>query len=384
MAKKVAILGSTGSIGKSALEVISKLRPRFEIWGLGANTNHEALADQARRHDPLYVSLAHAASQREFLKSAPEMAPRLLSELEFQEAAAEQADIVLAAVVGAAGLAGALAAARGGKRLALANKESLVMAGDLLVRTARASGAEILPVDSEHSAIFQALHAGRPGEVNRVIITASGGPFLDRPPAEFARITVAEALAHPTWSMGRKTTVDSATMANKAFEIIEAGWLFELPPQKISVLIHPESIVHSLVEFADSSVLAQLSPPDMKLPIQYALTYPERAPSSVAALDLAKTAALTFRAPDVEKFPCLQIGFEVAAEGGTLGAVFNAANEVAVSAFLEGRLDFSGIYSLIRDCLDKHVKQPAESLENILEADRWARTEAHKCLYSTH
>jgi len=380
MTKNVAILGSTGSIGTSALDVIDKLPDDFNVWGLSANRNFSALAEQARKFRPRFLSLSDAEAERDFRKTAHDLSPKLLGHKDFEQRAADEADIILVAVVGAVGLGGAFAAARAGKRLALANKESLVCGGRLLMDTARESGAEILPVDSEHSAIFQAVHSGKAEEISRIVITASGGPFLDRDEEGFDEITVEEALAHPTWSMGAKITVDSATMANKAFEVIEARWLFDMPPERIAVLVHPESVVHSLVEFADRSMIAQLSVPDMRLPIQYAFTYPARTACGVERLDLAAQGTLTFMEPDGARFPCLEIGFEVAREGGTAGAVFNAANEVAVRAFLAGELKFSNIYRLIRTVLDAHEKGPADSIEEILEADRWARREAEKCL----
>ena len=380
MAKKVAILGSTGSIGKSALDVIDKLHGDVRVWGLSANRNFRDLARQAHKYDAQYVSLSDADAERSLRETADDLACKLLPKQDFEQLAAAEADIILVAVVGAAGLTGALAAARSGRRLALANKESLVCAGQLIMEAARRSGAEVVPVDSEHSAIFQAVHSGKAEEILRIVITASGGPFLDRDGGLFDDITVEETLAHPTWSMGRKITVDSATMVNKAFEVVEARWLFDMPPERISVLVHPESVVHSLVEFADRSLIAQLSVPDMRLPIQYAFTYPRRLECPIDRLDLASVGTLTFRAPDGDKFPCLDIGFEVAREGGTSGAVFNAANEVAVAAFLGGRLKFSGIHGLIRRVLDAHETRPADNLETILEADRRAREEAEKCL----
>ena len=383
MALKVAVLGSTGSIGTNALDVISSNSGDLRVWGLSANVNWRTLATQARTFHPEFLSITDPCHYAKLRETLPEMADRLLPEGEFIELAAREADIVVVSVVGAAGLKGALAAARAGKRLALANKESLVMAGGLVMSAARESGAEVIPVDSEHSALFQAFQAGRMPEVRRAVITASGGPFLDRPVAEFDRITVEEALAHPTWAMGKKITIDSATMANKAFEVIEAHWLFDLPPERIGVLVHPESIVHSLVEFADSSVIAQMALPDMRLPIQYALLYPERRRTAVPALDLAAIRTLTFREPDLRKFPCLGIGFEVAREGGTTGAVFNAANEVAVAAFLDGRLSFSGIHKVIRAVLDRHKKAEAANLDAVFAADAWARMEASNCLQST-
>jgi len=383
MTKKVAVLGSTGSIGNNALNVISNLAQRLDLWGISANTNWQALADQARRFHPRFVSIGDGSCRERLARALPEMASRIVPAADFVEMAAQEADIVLVAIVGAAGLPPALAAAKAGRRLALANKESLVMAGGLVMEAARKSGAEVIPVDSEHSALFQAIQVGRPRDVKRIIITGSGGPFLGRDAGDFGRITVEEALSHPIWSMGRKITIDSATMVNKAFEIIEAHWLFGQPADNISVLIHPESIVHSLVEFSDSSVVAQMSLPDMRLPIQYALTYPDRLPSSVKPLDLADLPGLTFRKPDLDRFPCLKVGYDVARLGGTCGAVFNGANEVAVAAFLDGRLGFSGIYGVISRVLDRHTNAPVDTVEAVFDADRWARAEAEKCLQST-
>jgi len=380
MAKKVAVFGSTGSIGTNALDVIFLLPQQLRIWGLSANTNWRLLAEQARRFGPEYISVTDEPSRAQLARMMPDIASKVLPPEEFRRRACQEADAALVAVVGAAGLESSLALARSGKRLALANKESLVMAGGLVMAAARQSGAQVVPVDSEHSALFQAIQGGRRSEVKRVVITASGGPFLDRLTGELDTVTVEEALSHPTWSMGKKVTIDSATMVNKAFEVIEARWLFDLPAEKIAVVIHPESIVHSLVEFVDSSVLAQMGIPDMRLPIQYALTYPDRFPSNVEALDLTQVGGLSFRQPDMERFPCLGIGFQVAREGGTLGAVFNAANEVAVEAFLRKRLAFSDIQRVIRTTIDKHKNAPADSIETVMEADRWARMEAAKCL----
>jgi 1-deoxy-D-xylulose-5-phosphate reductoisomerase len=380
MSKKVVLFGSTGSIGTSALDVISRQDKHLRAWGLSANTNWRLLAEQAERFKPEFISISDDDAVRKYRREYPESAGLLVSQAEFRSRAVEEADIGLVAVVGAAGLEPSLAVAGSGKRLALANKESLVMAGGLVMAAAEKSGCQIIPVDSEHSALFQALEGGRRAEVSRILITASGGPFLDRPATQMEHVTLEEALSHPTWSMGKKITIDSATMVNKAFEVIEARWLFDMPPDRISVVIHPESIIHSLVEFRDRSVLAQMSMPDMRLPIQYALTYPERLESTVKALDLAGIGGLTFRAPDPEKFPCLAVGFAVAREGGTLGAVFNAANEVAVDAFMKGRLPFGGIHRVISQTIDKHDNRQAGTLDDILEADRWARTEAQKCL----
>jgi 1-deoxy-D-xylulose-5-phosphate reductoisomerase len=295
-------------------------------------------------------------------------------------AALDGADVVVAAMVGAAGLGPALAAVTAGKRLALANKEALVMAGHLVTAAAREHGAEIVPVDSEHSAIFQALRAGRREELDHVTLTASGGPFYRRSAAELTGITPAEALAHPTWQMGPKVTIDSATLMNKALEVIEARWLFDLRPEQIRVLVHPQSIVHSMVTFADGSTLAQMSTPDMQMPIQYALTHPGRRPGLTAALDLAAVGSLTFAEPDLMRFPALRLGFEVARAGGTSGAVLNAANEVAVEAFLGGRLAFTDIVKVSERVLSTHTPTPGPDLETILRADAWAREEAKRCL----
>jgi 1-deoxy-D-xylulose-5-phosphate reductoisomerase len=284
-------------------------------------------------------------------------------------------DIVVAAVVGSAGLTGTWAALDAGKTVALANKETLVMAGPLVIGLAKERGATILPVDSEHSAVFQAVQAGRRSEIKRIILTASGGPFRTWPREEMERATVADALAHPTWRMGDKITIDSATMMNKALEIIEARWLFDLSAEQIDVVIHPQSIVHSLVEFVDGSVMAQLSPPDMKLPIQYALTWPERCESPARKLDLSQAMRLDFEPPDEDRFPALRLGREVAAAGGTAGAVMNAANEAAVASFLAGEMPFTEIVPACRAVLDSHHFDATPTLAELLKLDRWARQE---------
>jgi 1-deoxy-D-xylulose-5-phosphate reductoisomerase len=289
-------------------------------------------------------------------------------------------DIVLTAVVGAAGLPAVLAAARKGKTLAIANKEPLVIAGRLLTKTAKENSSIILPVDSEHSAIFQAMQSGRREEVNRIILTASGGPFRKMTAQQIQNVTLEDALAHPVWNMGPKITVDSATMMNKALEIIEAHWLFDVPVDKIEVLIHPESIVHSLVEFVDGSVMAQMSIPDMCLPIQYALTYPRRVAGIAKRLRLDELGSLTFEKPNLETFRALALGFEIARIGGTAAVVFNAANEAAVREFLAGKIKFANIVELIEHCLDKHSVKTEVSLEELFEADAWARKEVVECL----
>jgi len=290
----------------------------------------------------------------------------------------DEVDVVVASIVGSAGLAGAWAAVQAGKTLALANKETLVMAGPLVMREAAQRGATVLPVDSEHSAVFQSLQAGRRDELKRIILTASGGPFREHSRQEMEQVTVEEALAHPTWNMGEKITIDSATMMNKALEIIEARWLFDLQPEQIEVVVHPQSIVHSLVEFQDGAVVAQLGPPDMKLPIQYALSYPERWDGPAARLDFRRVFSLDFFPPDEERFPALGLGHEVARRGGTAGAVLNAANESAVAGFLQGRIRFTDVVPACRAVLDEHNYDPSPTLQELLGLDAWARKEMTK------
>ena len=378
MARRVAILGSTGSIGTSALDVMRHLGSDFELAGLAANTHWEALAAQVAEFHPRRVALSsgeHLASLIERVGTngvAVACGPQAVADL----AADGEVDTVLNAIVGASGLAPALAALRAGKTLCLANKECMVMAGELLNRAAAETGAAILPVDSEHSAIFQAMQAGRPAEVRRVWITASGGPFRTLPLEALDRVTPEQALQHPNWAMGPKITVDSATMMNKALEVIEAKWLFHLDVCQIRVLVHPQSIVHSLVEFRDGSTIAQLGAPDMRVPIQYALTYPERRTSPAPTADLAAIGRLDFSQPDLARFPALGLGFRAAQAGGTMGAVLNAANEVAVQAFLGRRLRFTDIPRLVADVMDRHQVADHPTLERINDTDRWAREEA--------
>ena len=376
--RRVAVLGSTGSIGTNTLDVLGRLGRDFELVGLAANRRWERLAEQVAAFRPRAAALAAEEGFAELAARVGDNCTELAhgAEAVAALAAAEDVDIVVDAIVGAAGLAPALAAIRAGKTLALANKECMVMAGPILTRAAAESGARIIPVDSEHSAVFQAMHAGRASEVRAVWLTASGGPFRALPLAELAAVTPAQALEHPNWSMGPKITVDSATMMNKALEVIEAKWLFGLAVEQIRVLVHPQSIVHSMVEFLDGSTIAQLGLPDMRVPIQYALTYPERRPGPVAAADLAAVGRLDFEPADLERFPALGLGFRAAATGGTMGAVLNAANEVAVAAFLDGRLRFTDIACLARDVMDRHDVVAEPSLAAICDADRWARQEA--------
>ncbi len=375
--KHIAILGSTGSIGRNALDVIDALGPEYRVAALSANSSIRLLADQARRYRPDVIAVTEADYAQQLVELVADIDVEVLSgpDALVQIAKIDQVDVVLAAVVGAAGLPALLAAGRKGKRLAIANKEPLVIAGELLRRETEKHGGVILPVDSEHSAVFQAMQSGARDEVERIILTASGGPFRLATAEELKEVTLEQALAHPVWNMGPKITIDSATMMNKAFEIIEARWLFDIPVEKVDVLIHPESIVHSLVEFVDGSVIAQLGEPDMCLPIQYALTYPARVAGIARPLRLEQIGNLTFAEPDFETFRALSLAYEVARAGGTAPVVFNAANEAAVDEFLAGRIKFVSIVELIEHCLDKHGTKTEVSLEELLEADAWARRE---------
>jgi 1-deoxy-D-xylulose-5-phosphate reductoisomerase len=376
----VAVLGSTGSIGRNTIEVIDASRGRLHLIALSAHSNLVEAVRQARRLGPQWVVATDDAEARRFgWQGLPPGTRLLVGAHALEEVAADDAvDVVVSAIVGRAGLRGTWAALNAGKRVALANKETLVIAGPLVMGLARQRGAEVVPVDSEHSAIFQSMSAGHPSQVRRVILTASGGPFRQRTLRELETVTVAEALSHPTWEMGPKITVDSATMMNKALEIIEARWLFDLDPDQIEVVIHPQSIVHSMVEFVDGCVVGQLSPPDMRLPIQYALTYPDRWPCPAASIDWSQTARLDFEPPDPERFPALEVGREVARKGGTAGSVLNAANESAVQQFLEGHLRFTDIVPACRSVLDHHNFDPQPTLEQLLRVDRWAREEVSK------
>jgi 1-deoxy-D-xylulose-5-phosphate reductoisomerase len=382
MAKRITILGSTGSIGRSALRVIDALGPAYEVFALTAHSNVDLLAEQARRYRPSFAAITNADSYEQLRGLVGDLDVEVMAgpDALIGLARHEQVDIVLAAVVGAAGLPAVLGAARAGKRLAIANKEPLVIAGELLTATAKQNNSIILPVDSEHSAIFQALQAGSHNEVSKIVLTSSGGPFRQASSEEIQSATIEEALLHPVWDMGPKITVDSATMMNKALEVIEARWLFDVPVDKIEILIHPESIVHSLVEYVDGSTVAVLGEPDMCLPIQYALTYPERVAGIAKAIRLEEVGKLTFEKPNLQTFRALSLGYEVAQAGGTAAAVFNAANEAAVQQFLAGKIKFANIVELIEHCLNKHSVKTKVSLEELLEADAWARKEVIECL----
>lgn len=379
MKKRVIILGSTGSIGRQSLAVIAGLSDEWEAVGLSAGSQTQRLAEQANEIRPEALACVDGGSSLEgLLDYSPRVfrGPNALAELIEQV----PCDAVICGVVGTGGLAATLRAVELGRRVALANKEALVIAGSLLMPLAARTGAEIIPVDSEHSAVFQAMHAGRPDEVRRIFLTASGGPFRTWDKAAMASITVEDALRHPTWEMGPKITIDSATMMNKALEIVEAHWLFGLSPDNIGVIVHPESIVHSLVEFCDGSIIAQLGTPDMRTPIQYALTFPQRRPCAAPRLDLAALGRLTFDQPDKERFPALELGYNAARQGGTAGAVLNAANEAAVDLFREGAIRFEDVARFTERALAQHAFVASPTLEDLLAADKWAREEVTRCI----
>ena len=377
--KGVTILGATGSVGVSTLDVIDRNRDAFEVIALTANTDYERLAAQCEQWQPQVAVMADAGAAERLREALRRVAPDTevrdgVAGLE-HVASLPQTDYVMAAIVGAAGLLPTLAAARAGKRVLLANKEALVMSGRLLLDAVRASGAELLPIDSEHNAVFQCLPVTGGGErgVRRILLTASGGPFRRHDAAALHSVTPEQACAHPNWVMGRKISVDSATMMNKALEVIEACWLFATSPDRVEVVVHPQSVVHSMVEYLDGSVLAQLGNPDMRTPIAHALAWPERVDSGVGSLDLVAAARLDFEAPDLERFPCLRLGYEAARAGGTATTVLNAANEVAVAAFLDGRIPLTAIATLVESALAAHDSVPVDDLATVLAVDAAAR-----------
>lgn len=384
--QQVAILGSTGSIGCNTLDVIDRLAPRFQVAALSAGNNTELLAEQIARYRPDIVAVSGEAQVRELrerLAALDGKRPEILHGMDGMIAVAThpQAEIVVSATVGALGLLPTYKAIELGRRVAIANKEPLVMAGELMQRQARAAGAEILPVDSEHNALHQCLRGERPQEVTRLILTASGGPFRNSSWEEMERVSVEQALQHPTWQMGRKITIDSATMMNKGLEVIEAHWLFGFAPDQIDIVIHPQSVVHSMIELVDGSFLAQLGRTDMRLPIQYALTYPERLPLELPRLDLTTLQRLEFYAPDRERFPAIDLAYRAIRLGASAPAVLNAANEVAVAAFLDGRIRFTDIARvigrLIEEC-ETDGPPPLTSIEEALQADSRARARAQE------
>ncbi|GIP36848.1 1-deoxy-D-xylulose 5-phosphate reductoisomerase 2 [Paenibacillus sp. J31TS4] len=383
MRKKIAVLGSTGSIGTQSLNVISHDMDRYTVEALAAGSNLELFIEQIRQFQPRKVSVATKELAEELALHIPSYTEIYYGEKGMIEvAAATDADLLINAVMGSQGLRPTMAAIEAGKSIALANKETLVSAGHLVTQAAAKHGVKLLPVDSEHSAIFQCLN-GEPKEaVSRIILTASGGSFRDRTREQLADVTVEEALKHPNWSMGAKITIDSATMVNKGLEVIEAHWLFRLPYDRIEVLLHPESVIHSMVEFADNSVIAQLGNPDMRVPIQYALTYPERRKTPTTPLNLAELGRLHFREMDYERFPCLRLAFECGSTGGTMTTVYNAANEVAVDRFLRGDIKFLQIEETIERVLEKHQLSLVPDLDEIQQADAWARQTASSIDFS--
>ncbi|MGH9754469.1 MAG: 1-deoxy-D-xylulose-5-phosphate reductoisomerase [Blastocatellia bacterium] len=377
--KQIAILGSTGSIGCNTLRVVDALKGEFGVAALGAGSNVELLARQVEQYRPRLVSVGDEESAEKLLyelkrrgvTSRPEIGVGVEGLCEV--ATCDGVEIVIGAVVGARGLLPTYRALEIGRRVALANKETLVVAGELMTRAAEKSGAELLPVDSEHNALHQCLRGEKRREVKRLILTASGGPFRNSSREEIENATPAQALRHPTWRMGAKITVDSATMMNKGLEVIEARWLFNASADEIDILVHPQSVMHSMIELVDGSIIAQMGVTDMRHAIQYALTYPDRRPAELPPLDLTTLGKLEFFAPDTEKFPCVALAYDALRRGGAQPAVLNAANEVAVAAFLDEKIKFGDIPRLIRAACEAHTPQPASSLDTVLAADRWAR-----------
>ncbi|NMC75111.1 MAG: 1-deoxy-D-xylulose-5-phosphate reductoisomerase [Geobacteraceae bacterium] len=380
--KKLSILGSTGSIGVSTLEIVAAHRDRFHVVALTGGNNLQLLKKQIEEFHPQVAAVISEDSARELRGMVRSTGTEILSGIPGMIAAATASDatMVVAAIVGAAGLVPTVAAIRAGKDVALANKETLVTAGHLILKMVKEHGVSLYPVDSEHSAVFQSLRGHRIEDVKRIILTASGGPFFQYPSRKLAEVSIEDALNHPNWSMGKKITIDSATMMNKGLEVIEAKWLFQVPVEKVSVVIHPQSIIHSLVEYVDGCVLAQLGTPDMKAPIAYALTVPERVPTGVRGLNLAELGSLTFFEPDMERFPALKLAYRAVADGESMPAVMNAANEVAVEAFLSGSIRFLDIARIIERTMDAHQPHALTSIEEVLHADRWGRTKAKELL----
>lgn len=378
--KAISILGSTGSIGRNTSAVVEAFKERFRVVGLSAGANVEELAAQIARHRPRVVSVAseQALLSLSRLVDLSGVKTGIGEEGMVAVATEEQASLVVAAAVGALGLVPTLAAIQAGKDVALANKETLVMAGEIMTRERNSRGTRLLPIDSEHCALHQCLVARDPGSVRKLWLTASGGPFRQREASTFATITVEEALHHPTWRMGRKITIDSATLMNKALEIIEAHWLFAVPGERIDVVVHPQSVVHSMVEFVDGTLLAQLGRTDMRIPIQYALSYPEVWPSPLEPMDLSAALALHFEPPDHSRFGSLKLAHEALERGGTTPAAMNAANEVAVQSFLDGEIPFGAITEVVRDAVRTHARAEATALGDVLEADRQARDQARR------
>ena len=380
--KGLSILGSTGSVGTNVLRVVDAFADRFRVVGLAGGRNVERLAEQVARHRPRVISVATAAARDALgrLVDLSGLRVGIGQEGMIEVATHEDAGIVVASAVGALGLVPTYRALEAGKDVALANKETLVMAGALMLAQSKQRGGRLLPIDSEHCALHQCLDGRKTEEVRRLVLTASGGPFRNRPKGAFAGITREEALNHPTWSMGPKITIDSATLMNKGLEVIEARWLFGIPAEQVDVLIHPQSVIHSMVEFVDGTVLAQLGVTDMRLPIQYALSYPERWAAAIPGMDFGRPMSLELDLPDHERFPCLRLAYHALEKGGSATAVLNAANEEAVAAFLDGRIPFTAIAESVREVLDDHLPSTLNRLEDVLEADAWARERSREAL----
>ena len=378
--KHLSILGSTGSIGVSTLEIVAAHPDRFRIIAMTAGRNLELFARQIREFSPRIAAVASAQDIPVLKELCAGLKVEITGGVEglIAAATADESDMVVAAIVGAAGLVPTAAAIRSGKDIALANKETLVTAGHIFMEMIAEYGVKLYPVDSEHSAVFQSIEGHRSEDIGKIILTASGGPFLNTPTGQLANVTVQDALNHPNWSMGRKITIDSATMMNKGLEVLEARWLFDVPVEKIDVNIHPQSIIHSMVEYIDGCVIAQLGTPDMKAPIAYALSYPERVATGVKALDLTTFSGLTFHKPDLIKFRCLGLAYQAINAGESMPAVMNAANEIAVEAFLEGRIRFLQIAEVIERTMDAHQTHELKTIEEVLLADRWGRDKARE------
>jgi len=380
--KKISILGSTGSIGTQTLDVISQHPDKFRVVALAAGKNIDLLKEQILKFRPLAVSVEDEKSASMLASQISTSRTQILYGQDGAETLAQmnEADLVVSAMVGASGLRPTLAAAKSGKDIALANKESLVIAGEVLTKEVEKNGSRLLPIDSEHSALFQALECGEHRHVKRLILTASGGPFLNTPNCELENVSVEAALDHPTWKMGKKITIDSATLMNKGFEVIEAKWLFGFDPEDISVWIHPQSIVHSMVEYIDGSVISQMGKPDMRIPIAFAISYPDRISLNCNTVSPQSFGKLSFQDVDFEQFPSLSLAFDALREGGTMPSVMNGANEVAVSAFLSGQMKFTGIVSTVKKVMEIHKTQPANTLDAVLDSDLWARNTAQSLI----
>ncbi len=381
--KAISIIGSTGSVGVTTLDVVARFPDRFRVVAMAAGRNLDLLADQIRRFHPQLVSVETSALARELADRIRPLQPAIMHGSEGAVAVAThpEAKLLMSALVGALGLPPTLAAIKAGKDIAFANKEVLVVAGEIVTRAVRENGVRLLPVDSEHNAVFQCLEGRPPATVRRIVLTASGGPFRQWPADRFGEITIKDALNHPTWRMGNKITIDSATLMNKGLEVIEAHWLFDLPPEKIDVVIHPQSVIHSMVELIDGSVIAEMAIPDMAIPAAFALAWPDRLPlDHLPRLSLIDCANLSFEQPDITRFPCLRLAYEALRAGGTMAACLNAANEELVAGFLAGRAHFIDIPRHIETVMARHHNAPARTLEDVLEVDGWARAAARELI----